>query len=70
MSVLIVNPVHPTPQAEQAWDRALDEALAKPSRRTLAQPVVKTVAKFAPRFATVLAGEVWRRNGSSPPATG
>jgi multidrug efflux system outer membrane protein len=51
----MINPVHPTPQAEAAWDRALDEALAKPSRRTLAQPVVKTVAKFAPRFATVLA---------------
>jgi multidrug efflux system outer membrane protein len=51
----MINPVHPTPQAEQAWDRALDEALAKPKRRALAQPVVKTVAKFAPRFATVLA---------------
>jgi multidrug efflux system outer membrane protein len=51
----MINPVHPTPQAEAAWDRALDDALAKPSRRTLAQPVVKTVAKFAPRFATVLA---------------
>ena len=55
MSVTMINPVHPTPQAEQAWDRALDEALARPKRRTLAQPVVKTVAKFAPRFATVLA---------------
>jgi len=55
MSVTMINPVHPTPQAEQAWDRALDEALARPKRRTLAQPVVKTVAKLAPRFATVLA---------------
>jgi multidrug efflux system outer membrane protein len=51
----MINPVHPTPQAEQAWDRALDEALARPKRRSLAQPVVKTVAKFAPRFASVLA---------------
>lgn len=55
MSVMSINPVSPTPQAEQAWDRALDEALATPKRRPLAQPVVKTAAKFAPRFATVLA---------------
>ena len=55
MSVTMIDPVHPTPQAEQAWDRALDEALARPKRRTVAQPLVKTVAKFAPRFATVLA---------------
>jgi hypothetical protein len=55
MSVTIVNPVHPTPQAEQAWDRALDEALARPRGRSVAQPVVKIVAKFAPRFASVLA---------------
>jgi multidrug efflux system outer membrane protein len=55
MSVTMINPVHPTPQAEQAWDRALDEALARQPRRPLAQPVVKTVAKFAPRFASVLA---------------
>jgi multidrug efflux system outer membrane protein len=55
MSVTIVNPVHPTPQAEQAWDRALDEALARPRGRSVAQPVVKTVAKFTPRFASVLA---------------
>jgi multidrug efflux system outer membrane protein len=55
MSVSIINPVLPTPQAEQAWDRALDEALARPRGRTLAQPVVNTVAKFAPRFASVLA---------------
>jgi multidrug efflux system outer membrane protein len=51
----MINPVHPTPQAEQAWDRALDEALARPRGRSVAQPVVKTVAKFAPRFASVLA---------------
>jgi multidrug efflux system outer membrane protein len=55
MSVTMINPVHPTPQAEQAWDRALDEALARPRGRSVAQPVVKTVAKFAPRFASVLA---------------
>jgi multidrug efflux system outer membrane protein len=55
MSVLMIDPVHPTPQAEQAWDRALDEALARPRGRSAAQPVVKTVAKFAPRFASVLA---------------
>jgi outer membrane protein, multidrug efflux system len=52
---MTVSPVSPTPQAEQAWDRALDEALVRKPRRALAQPVVKTVAKFAPRFATVLA---------------
>jgi multidrug efflux system outer membrane protein len=51
----MINPVHPTPQAEAAWDRALDEALAREPRRPVAQPVVKTVAKFAPRFASVLA---------------
>jgi multidrug efflux system outer membrane protein len=51
----MINPVHPTPQAEQAWDRALDEALARPRGRSVARPVVKTVAKFAPRFASVLA---------------
>jgi multidrug efflux system outer membrane protein len=51
----MINPVHPTPQAEAAWDRALDEALARELRRPVAQPVVKTVAKFAPRFASVLA---------------
>jgi multidrug efflux system outer membrane protein len=38
----------------QARDLALDEALARP-RRQVAQPVVNAVAKFAPRFATVLA---------------
>jgi multidrug efflux system outer membrane protein len=51
----MINPVHPTPQAEAAWDRALDEALAREPRRPVAQPVVKTVARFAPRFASVLA---------------
>jgi outer membrane protein, multidrug efflux system len=55
MTVSMSNPLSPTPQAEQAWDRALDEALVRTSRRALAQPVVKNVAKFAPRFATVLA---------------
>ena len=59
MSVVMINPVSPTVQAEQAWsqarDEALDEALARLPRRPLAQPVVKTVAKFAPRFASVLA---------------
>lgn len=59
MSVVMINPVSPTPQAGQAWkadrDAALDEALARPKGRSVAQPVVKTVAKFAPRFASVLA---------------
>jgi multidrug efflux system outer membrane protein len=55
----MINPVNPTEQADQAWrrdrDAALDEALARPRGRSVAQPVVKTVAKFAPRFASVLA---------------
>ena len=59
MSVTMINPVHPTEQADQAWrrnrDAALDEALARPRGRSVARPVVKTVAKFAPRFASVLA---------------
>jgi multidrug efflux system outer membrane protein len=55
MSVKIIHPVPPTPQAEQAWDRALDEALVRPERSAFAQPTVKAVATFAPRFASVLA---------------
>jgi multidrug efflux system outer membrane protein len=59
MSVTMINPVNPTEQADQAWrrdrDAALDEALARPRGRSVAQPVVRTVAKFAPRFASVLA---------------
>jgi multidrug efflux system outer membrane protein len=55
MSGSIINPVHPTPQAAQAWDRALDEALARQPRGSVAQPVAKIAAKFAPRFASVLA---------------